>query len=531
MVNSVDRALASLQSNEIVPRIWRGDHSVWKPDPREISDRLGWLTVDQEMAKHVAELREFAAGVVADGIAHVVLLGMGGSSLGPEVLGRVFPQAQGFPRLNVLDSTVPAAVEAVRAAINPAATLFLVSSKSGGTIETMSLYRYFREELNAVLGGSIAGQRFVAITDAGTSLDRLASESGFRKAFLNPSDIGGRYSILSYFGLVPAALIGVDLREFLGSGARMREACSPGRRPPENPGASLGASIAALSLEGRDKLTIVTSPSLAPLGLWIEQLVAESTGKEGKGIVPVTGEPLGAPDAYGSDRQFVYLRLESDADAEVNEAVAAIEKAGHPAVRVTLGNPHDLAGEFYRWEFAVAVAGMLLGINPFDQPDVQSAKDQTDLILKEYEKSRSIPPPPGTVDVASLLATAKPGDYLAITAFIRQTPETDEALSRLRKRVMEKHRIATTVGYGPRFLHSTGQMHKGGPGTGLFLQLTAPQERDLQISGRPYSFGTLADAQADGDLHALLSRGRRVARFELGSDIVRGLDRAVEGIG
>jgi glucose-6-phosphate isomerase/transaldolase/glucose-6-phosphate isomerase len=528
MKNAVDRALATLQSNEIVPRVWRGDHTVWKPEPREVSDRLGWLTVDQMMTRHVAELREFAASAVSDGITHVVLLGMGGSSLGPEVMGKVLHRPGQSPRFTVLDSTVPSAVLSVRETIDPGKTLFLVSSKSGGTVETMCLYAYFRAEVESVVGGRSAGRNFVAITDPGTSLERLASDAGFRKAFLNPPDIGGRYSVLSYFGLVPAALIGIDVRDFLGAASTMRDACSPAHPPEDNPGAYLGAAIGALALAGRDKLTIITSPSLTSLGLWIEQLIAESTGKEGKGIVPVVGEPIGRPEVYGGDRQFVYIRLESDADAELDEAVDALEGAGHPALRLTLGDRYDLAGEFYRWEFAVAIAASLLKVNPFDQPDVQSAKDQTDLVLGEFERTGSLPMAPETLAPTALFASARPGDYLAITAFVGQTAETDDALGGLRQSVMESRRIATTLGYGPRFLHSTGQLHKGGPPSNLVLQLLAEHQQDVAVPGRAFSFGTLASAQAHGDLLALVARGTNVARVDLGASVLGALARLVE---
>jgi glucose-6-phosphate isomerase/transaldolase/glucose-6-phosphate isomerase len=529
VTNAVDHALAVLRSNSVVARIWRGDNTVWGPQPNEILDRLGWLNVDQAMLKNVAALRGFAARAVEDGAHHVVLLGMGGSSLGPEVLASTFEPAPGFPRLLVLDSTVPAAISAVRSAIDPRHTLFLVSSKSGGTIETMSLYRYFRAEVEALVGDD-AGAHFVAITDAGTSLDRLAVEARFRHSFQNPADIGGRYSVLSYFGLVPASLLGIDLRKFLERAAAARAACTE-ELPDRNPGASLGATIGAMALAGRDKLTIVTSPALAALGLWIEQLVAESTGKIGTGIIPVASEPLCGPEAYGGDRLFVYLHLESDADAETSEAIARLEQAGHPAVRIVLSDRYDLAGEFFRWEFAVAVASNLLGINPFDQPDVQSAKDQSDAMLKEFERSGTLPVAPTMGSLSQLLESAVPGDYLAITAFIRQTPETDAALGRLRRKLMERHRIATTVGYGPRFLHSTGQLHKGGKPNGLFLQLTAPHNPDLRLPGRPYTFGTLADAQALGDLQALQARGRRVCRVLLSQDVPGDIARLADSPG
>ena len=512
----VEEALADLRSGDVVGRIWQRDHTVWKPDPTEITDRLGWLTVTDLLSEQAPALRAFAAEVRDEGYRHVVLLGMGGSSLGPEVLRQTFGSAEGYPELAVLDSTVPAWVRWLTDTVDPARTLFLVSSKSGGTIETLSGYRYFRSLVEEAVGKDMAGRSFVAITDPDTPLAALASGEAFRRVFVNPPDIGGRYSVLSYFGLVPAALIGVDLDALLSRADCMREGAASCVAVEENPAAYLGATMAALAQRGRDKLTIVASPSVASFGLWAEQLIAESTGKEGKGIVPVAGERLGDPDDYGDDRLFVHLRMEGDANDEADAALERIRAAGHPVVTLALHDRYDLGAEFFRWELATAVAGAVMGINPFDQPNVQEAKDVTAAVLREYQASGSLPTPAPVGSLDDLLAGARPGDYLAIMAYVRPTPEADRALSEIRARVMSRHRIATTVGYGPRFLHSTGQLHKGGPTNALFLQVTADHESDVPVPGAPYTFGVLADAQALGDLRVLRGLGRPVARVHLG---------------
>jgi glucose-6-phosphate isomerase/transaldolase/glucose-6-phosphate isomerase len=523
-MQNVEATLADFQRRDVIPRVWSRDHTLWKPGPEEIADRLGWLDVTVQMRQKAPELRVFAKDVRAESFGHVVLLGMGGSSLGPEVLKRSFGSAPGYPSLIVLDSTVPAAIRAVAEAIDPAHTLFLVSSKSGGTAEPNALYRYFREQVAGAKDENSAGRSFAAITDEGSSLERLGRDEGFRHVFLNPSDIGGRYSVLSYFGLVPAALIGLDVGTMLDRADAMRESCAADVPPGDNPGAFLGALMGTLALAGRDKLTLVTSPSIAGFGLWAEQLIAESTGKEGKGIVPVAGEQLHGPDAYGDDRIFAYMRLEGDDNASNDARIAELEAAGHPVVRLELQDIYDLAADFFRWEFATAIAGVVLGLNPFDQPDVQRAKEQTEGVLREYLASGGLPEAPDGGDVDRLLSQAGPGDYLAIMAFVGETPETDRALARLREAVTNRYRIATTVGYGPRFLHSTGQLHKGGAANGLFLQIVAGHDPDILIPGEQYSFGVLADAQALGDLRALEERGRRFARVRAGHGVSAEID-------
>ena len=514
----VEAALADLQARDVMGRIWRGDHTVWKPDPTEISDRLDWLTVTGIMCDQVTALQALAEEVREAGFRHLVLLGMGGSSLGPEVLRQTFGSAPGYPELIVLDSTVPGWVQAVTQAIDPARTLFLVSSKSGSTTEPKTLYAHFRSLVEQAVGKEQAGQNFIAVTDSGTPLDRLGQEQGFRRVFLNPTNIGGRYSILSYFGLVPAALISLDLANLLDRADCMREGCASCVPAHDNPGAWLGALMGVLAQQGRDKLTLVTSPSISSFGLWVEQLIAESTGKEGRGIVPVAGEPLSAPNSYGEDRLFVYLRLEVDYNSAIDAAVAEIEASGQPVVHLNLRDKYDLGAEFFRWKFATAVAGAILNINPFDQPNVQAAKDMTDSVLAQFATSGKLPTMEPSGSLNDLLTEARPGDYLAIMAYIRQTPNVDNALAALRRQVMERHGIATTLGYGPRFLHSTGQLHKGGPANGLFLQLTADHGEDVFIPGEPYSFAGLADAQALGDLQALRASERHAVRVHLGSD-------------
>jgi transaldolase/glucose-6-phosphate isomerase len=513
----VEASLAGYQRLDLMGRLWRGDHTVWKPDPTEITNRLGWLTVTDAMGEQVSALDAFAREVRDAGFRHVALLGMGGSSLGPEVLRQAFGGAPGYPELIVLDSTVPGWVQDVTEAIDPARTLFLVSSKSGSTTEPNTFYAHFRGLVEKAAGPEQAGRNFVAVTDPGTPLEKLAREKGFRRVFLNPPDIGGRYSVLSYFGLVPAALSGIDVGKLLGRADRMREGCASCVPAHDNPGAWLGTAMGTLARQGRDKLTLVASPGISSFGLWVEQLIAESTGKDGTGIVPIAGEPLSGPGLYGNDRLFVYLRLEGDDNSQTDAAIEAIQASGQPVVRLDLADRYDLGAEFFRWEFATVVAGAVLGIHPFDQPNVQAAKEMTERVLRQYRTSGNLPSSEPPSSFKSLVAGAGPGSYLAIMAYIRQTAEVNAALDSLRLKVMERYGIATTFGYGPRFLHSTGQLHKGGPGSGLFLQLTADHQADIPIPGEPYTFGVLADAQAVGDLEALRAAGRSVARVHLGS--------------
>ena len=527
----VASAFVGLEERQVVSRIWSGDHTVWKPDPTEISDRLGWLTVTDFMREQAPMIEAFAREVKDDGIKHLVLLGMGGSSLGPEVLRQTFGNAPHYPVLIVLDSTVPAWVKSVADAIDLAQTLFLVSSKSGSTTEPNMFYAYFRGLVEQAVGPKAAGRHFIAVTDPGSSLAKLGEEQGFRQVFLNPTDLGGRYSVLSYFGLVPAAVIGLDVLKLIARADQMRGRTEPGVPVRDDPGAWLGTVMGAMSQKGRDKLTLVTSPAIRSFGLWVEQLIAESTGKEGSGIIPVAGEPLLSPENYGDDRLFAYLRLEGDENAQIDEAIDAIGASGHPVVRLVLNDIYDVGAEFFRWEMATAVAGSIMGINPFDQPNVQAAKDMTESVLAQFESSGQLPAMEDPAYIGKLLGMARPGDYLVIMAYVLQTPEVDLALDNLRRRVTERYGIATTMGYGPRFLHSTGQLHKGGPGTGLFLQITGEHIQDLEIPGAPFTFGVLADAQALGDLQALRSSDRRAVRVDVGSTPEQGIRKMAEELG
>lgn len=488
LAKPVEERLSQMAEADVPRRIWLKDHTVWKPDPTEIRNRLGWLTVPEQMTEHAAELVSFARQVAADGTKHVVLMGMGGSSLAPEVIHAIFGAAAGFPTLHVLDTTDPASILALERSIDLGRTLFVVASKSGGTQETLSQFAYFHAKVQQ-------GQQFVAITDRGTNLEALARERGFRRVFLNPPDIGGRYSALSYFGLVPAALVGAPLDELLDQALEMATACAACVPAADNPCLLLGAVIGEAARAGRDKLTLVLPPSISAFGTWVEQLIAESTGKEGKGILPVEGEPIGPAEVYGDDRLFVSM----DGDVGLE-----------PAVGLPFDKPEQLGAEFFRWEFATAVAGAILGINPFDQPNVQEAKDATSRILAAGKV-----PDAGLDDLGALLSQVWPGDYIAITAYIGRNAGNEEALRRVRVRLRDRYKVATTVGFGPRFLHSTGQLHKGGPNTGVFIQVVADDDVDLEIPGKPYTFGTLKAAQALGDLQSLRAHGRRVARVKL----------------
>ena len=499
---AVDDAVAALASDDVPNRLWSHDHTLWADEPTEISDRLGWLTVVDGMDEQVGDLEALAAEVAADGIDAVVLLGMGGSSLAPEVLSTTFGSAAGRPSLIVLDTTDPAEIGTLAGRLDLTRTLFIVASKSGTTAETLSHLAFFWERIPD-------GRHFVCITDPGTPLEATARERGFRRVFLNPPEIGGRYSALSYFGLVPAALIGVDLKRLLDEAAEMEQACHSCVPAADSPGAWLGAALGAAANAGRDKLTLVLPEAIAALGGWVEQLIAESTGKLGRGIVPVEGEPLGAPEVYGDDRLFVAI---GD-----HEGLGALERAGQPVIRLPYVDPYQVGGEFFRWEFATAVAGHVLGIHPFDQPNVQQAKDATARILGGATVD------PSTPSVAEVLATVQPGDYIALQAFLPRSEEHVRVLQTARVGLRDRYRVATTVGFGPRFLHSTGQLHKGGAANGVFIQIVGEDRDDLAIPGQPYTFGQLKQAQALGDLESLRAQGRRVARATLAE--IEGLGR------
>ena len=496
-------------SENVAQRIWRRDPSLWGgPGVPEIEDRLGWLTVTEAMLEQAPSLDQFAEQCRTDGFTHAVLLGMGGSSLGPEVLRESFGEVPGGLRLQVLDSTHPDVISSVQASIPLEKTIFIVSSKSGGTIETLSHYRHFKALARP--------EQFVVVTDPGSPLEQLAADAGLRHAFLNPPDIGGRYSVLSLFGLVPAALMGISIEALLHSAQVAEQTCANYDSSESNSGLWLGAAIGELARHERDKLTFFVSEPVASFGLWVEQLVAESTGKHGRGILPVAAEPIGEPSVYGDDRVFAYLRNDDAPDEELDGAIAKLADAGHPILTLATHGAVDLGRIFFLAEFAVATAGWALEINPFDQPNVQEAKDNTKRVLE----SGAIPQIEEAGDVAlrELLSGAAAPSYVAILGYLPPSAELDAAIAELRVTIRELTGATTTFGYGPRYLHSTGQLHKGGPPTGRFLQLVNQPTQDVAIPGESYTFGTLIAAQAAGDLETLRGHGRPAERVVLEGD-------------
>lgn len=549
----VRRELEALNKDNIIRRIWAGDYTVWKPEPMEIANRLGWLRIAEKMKDSLDLIDEMVASVRKEGYTHALLLGMGGSSLAPEVFSRAFGSKEGFLRLDVLDSTDPDAVMDRARSLDIKKTLFIVSTKSGGTVETLSLFKFFYNRVLDELGTVETGRHFIAITDPGSQLLEIAELFRFREVFLNDPDIGGRYSALSYFGLVPAALIGVDLSILLDRAlVAIRDAggCNCSIMSPTD-SARLGVILGELAKVGRDKVTFVVSKEIAGFDDWVEQLVAESTGKEGRGILPVIGEPLVAPDSYGKDRAFVHIRMEGDC---ANDAVLQkLTQRGDPLITLRLQDRYDLGGQFFLWEMATAVAGACLGVNPFDQPDVEAAKVHTREMIAAFHKEGKLHILTPTLqgegivvygDVRAkntpgealncFLTHAEEGAYIALQAYLHPDSDTGSALLSLRNALRGRFGKAVTVGYGPRFLHSTGQLHKGDAGRGLFVQLTADGSQDVSIpdeAGLPHSsltFGVLKEAQALGDRQALLNSGRRVIRFHLGADVIGGLRKLEE---
>ena len=545
---AVDAALKRMAAQRVIPRIWEQDHTVWKPQPGEITNRLGWLRAAEASKGDVDRLTGLAGALRRAGYRRAVLLGMGGSSLAPEMFSETFGAAPDHLEVSVIDSTDPDFILSVAEELDYSKTVFIVSTKSGGTVETLSFFKYFYNRTAEAVGAESAGEHFLAITDPGSKLADLARRYGFRDTFLNDPDIGGRYSALSYFGLVPAALLGIDLTRLLDRATRAACGCGDphcasregGRGKGAgavDPCALLGAVLGALATgesEGlrRDKLTIFTSPGLESFGDWVEQLIAESTGKEGKGIVPVIGEPPGAPEVYGRDRLFVHLRLKGAGGPE--KELRALEQAGHPVVRVDLEDIYDIGFQLFLWEMATAVAGALLAINPFDQPNVESAKVRAREMMSAYAESGELPEdraePPRADVLEEFLSEIREGDYVSMQAYVKPAEAATRALQRLRARIRDRYRVATTVGYGPRFLHSTGQLHKGDNGAGLFLQLTNTPDRDAPIpetageKESTASFGVLKMAQALGDKQALQDNRRRVIRMELGTDVAAELE-------
>ncbi|MGC2245044.1 MAG: bifunctional transaldolase/phosoglucose isomerase, partial [Terriglobales bacterium] len=511
--------------------------------------------VDDQLA-NVSKLKEFANEVKAAGFSDILLLGMGGSSLCPEVFALTFPQTPGFPRLHILDSTDPAQIKSVESKIDLAKTLFIVSSKSGSTLEPNIYKQYFFERVQQTIGDK-ASSHFIAITDPGSKMQGVAERDRFWHIFYGLPSIGGRYSALSNFGMVPAAAMGMDTGKFLERTKRMVDACVAAVPVAENPGALLGIILGSANAQGQDKITLITSPGIHDLGAWLEQLIAESTGKIGKGIIPVDRETLGAPEVYGNDRIFAYLRLESEPDADQNTKVAALEKAGQPVVRITVADIYNLGQEFFRWEIATAVAGSIIGINAFNQPDVEASKIETRKLTSEYEAKGSLPAETPILDEAGFklftdeknaadlaraigsdhslksylrahLGRIKEGDYFAVLAYIQMNSEHEAMLQALRMSVRDKKRVATCLGFGPRFLHSTGQAYKGGPNSGVFLQITCDDANDFPVPQQKYTFGTVKAAQARGDFAVLADRKRRALRVHIGSDVKAGLKKLEE---
>ncbi len=534
-----------------VARLWRRDASLWTG--RDEDRWLDWLDIVAEELANVDELYGFMSLVKAGGYRDVVLLGMGGSSMGPEVLHGVFGAREGLPPLRVVDSTDPDQIRQTETALDLARTLFIVASKSGSTLEPNLLKDYFHARMVETVGAAQAGAHFVAITDPGSQLEQVAERDGFRAVYHGRPQIGGRYSVLSHFGMIPAAGLGVDVGRFLEQAASMVAACRPEVPAAENPGLWLGLILGTAHALGHDKLTLTASPTLAGMGAWIEQLIAESTGKQGKAIIPLYAESLGGPEVYGPDRLFVHLALQDEADDGQQAALDRLAAAGHPVVRLTVPDRHALGQEFFRWEFATAVAGAVMGIHPFDQPDVEASKIATRALAETYEREGALPattPLAGSGpirlyadganagalretaseadDVAALLrahlARLGPGDYFALLAYLnRLDDDLAGRLQRIRHAVRDRHRVATCLGFGPRFLHSTGQAYKGGANNGVFLQITANPVRDLPVPGHRYSFGVIESAQALGDLQVLQARGRRVLRVHLDTDSREGL--------
>ena len=551
----VQAALEDWRKEGKVRRLWAADASLWTE--ADEANWLGWLDIVDKQLKGLAHLQDFADDVKRSGFQDVLLLGMGGSSLGPEVFAETFGSTPGCPKLHVLDSTDPAQIRHFESRIDIGRTLFLVSSKSGSTLEPNIFKQYFYERVKQTVGTTEAPKQFAAVTDPGSSLEKKALNEGFRCVFYGLPSIGGRYSVLSDFGMVPAVAIGIDPRAFLENTAEMVRSCAASAPPIENPGVILGAVLGICQRRGRDKVTIIASQGIADFGAWLEQLLAESTGKLGKGIVPVDGEPLGAPAVYGNDRLFVYLRLAADQDGNQERAVAALETAGHPVVQIMVHDRMQLGQEFFRWEMATAVAGSVIGINPFDQPDVEAAKVKTRELTDAFEKTGALPEERAFFEGEGIKLFADPrneaalkpqatsltgalkahfgrigqGDYAALLAYVERSKAHIDIVQRMRRTIRDRTKAATCVGFGPRFQHSTGQAYKGGPNTGVFLQITCDDAEDLPVPGQSYAFGVVKAAQARGDYNVLAERGRRALRAHITGDLDAGLaalSRAVE---
>jgi transaldolase/glucose-6-phosphate isomerase len=550
---TVGGSLESWRHDGNVRRLWAADARLWTGSDE--AKWLGWLNIAEAQGKRIGSLSILTNDIQQQGFSHVLLLGMGGSSLGPEVLAETFGRQNGYPELLVLDSTDPAQIRTMESKIDPARTLFIVSSKSGSTLEPNILKQYFFELAKKAVGADQAGSRFIAITDPGSKLQKIAEHDHFRHVMFGKPSIGGRYSVLSDFGMVPAAAMGLDIERLLDATQEMVRSCAANVPPADNPGVVLGTVLGVLGNSGRDKVTIVASPGIADFGAWLEQLLAESTGKQGKGLIPVDAEPLGAPEVYAQDRLFAYLRLTGEPDARQDEALAAIERAGHPVVRIAVTNRYNIGQEFFRWEIATAVAGAIIGIDPFDQPDVEASKEKTRELTAAYEKSGELPPEKPLfkeVDLAlyadeknsKVFGKAKTlveylaahferiraGDYCALLAYIERNDRHRDALQEIRVLIRDRKHAATCLGFGPRFLHSTGQAYKGGPNTGVFLQITCDDPADLEVPDQKYTFGVVKAAEARGDFEVLAERDRRVLRVHLGAHVAAGLTTLKETV-
>ena len=546
LANDANASLQDWKKSGKVKRLWQKDASLWTGTDED--KWLGWLDITEQQIENVETLKEIAADVQKAAFKNALLLGMGGSSLCPEVLRMTFGKASGYPDLHVLDSTDPAQIKATEEKVDLNSTICIVSSKSGSTLEPNIYKQYFFDRVKAKVGEKEVGNRFIAITDPGSKMQRVAEKDKFRKIFMGVPSIGGRYSALSNFGMVPAAVMGIDVAKFLKTTQKMVEACGQETDGTTNPGVILGTILGTAANQGRDKLTIVTSPGIFDLGAWLEQLIAESTGKSGRGIIPVDRERLAKPETYGDDRVFAYLRLESEPDKEQSSAVDALAKAGHPVVRIVLPDIYNLGQEFFRWEIATAVAGSLIGINAFNQPDVEASKTETRKLTTEYESTGKLPSesPFFTGDGCKLYSDVKnaaalkgggtlagflnkhlarigPGDYFAVLGYITMNEEHEEAMQTIRLAVRDNKKVATVLGFGPRFLHSTGQAYKGGPNSGVFLQITCDDGVDILVPGQKYTFGVVKAAQARGDFAVLAERGRRALRIHIGKHVAAGL--------
>ena len=557
LAQAVKATLDDWNAGNKVQRLWARDASLWTNSDE--SKWLGWLGIVQDQVSGVQRFQKIAQEIRSAGFTHAVLLGMGGSSLCVEVLKLTFGKVPGSPEFFVLDSTSPAQIKTLESKLDLARTIFIVSSKSGSTLEPNIFKQYFFDRVAKTVGPAGAGKHFIAITDPGSHMQQVAEGDGFRHIFFGLPSIGGRYSALSDFGMIPGAIQGLDIAKFLDRTDKMVRACGPSSPADQNPGVMLGATLGTLAKSGRDKLTIFTSPGISDLGAWLEQLIAESTGKEGHGIIPVDRERIGPPSVYGNDRVFAYLRLAAAPDAKQDAAVEALEKAGQPVIRLDVPEIQDIGQEFFRWEIATAVAGSVIGINAFNQPDVEASKIETRKLTDQYEKSGSLPAESPFFEASGIklftdeknaaalkqsaganpnlaaflrahLARLHPGDYFALLGYIEMNDANESQLQSIRHAVRDKKRVATCLGFGPRFLHSTGQAYKGGPNSGVFLQVTSDDAADLPVPGQKYTFGIVKAAQARGDFQVLAERSRRALRVHLGADVAAGLSMLREAI-